>query len=109
MTRVEKPLADETALIAELSAVFPGCRARPLREWTDGPVGIAIALSGEAAFEPGEPIGPYISPGDDPAYDGWVHKGFSAWVAARGWYVEVYEPGLLWLLPRTVSCGGQRS
>ncbi|OGA63054.1 MAG: hypothetical protein A2710_26510 [Burkholderiales bacterium RIFCSPHIGHO2_01_FULL_64_960] len=94
----EKNTADEAAFIADLNATFPGCSARSLRQWSGNPAYIGAVVGGEADVIDGEPIAPYVFQ-DSAEYDGWVHGAFAAWVSLRGWYVEVYEPGTLWVVP----------
>lgn len=94
----EKNTADEAAFIADLNATFPGCNARSLRQWSGNPAYIGAVVGGEADVIEGEPIAPYVFQ-DSAEYDGWVHGAFAAWVSLRGWYVEVYEPGTLWVVP----------
>lgn len=93
-----KSINDEAALIADLNATFPGARATSLRKWSGNPEQIGTVVCGEAEIEPGYCIGPYI-PQNDEAYDSSVHRGFEAWCKARGWYVETYEFGTLWVVP----------
>ena len=93
-----KTHGDEAALIADLNATFPNARATSLRKWSGNPEQIGAVVNGEAEIEPGYAIGPYI-PEDDESYNGSVHRGFEAWCKARGWYVETYEYGTLWVVP----------
>lgn len=86
-------------MIADLNATFPGAGARSLRQWSGKECHIGAVVSGEAEIESGYPIGPYIYDAENKAYDGHIHKGFEVWCEARGWYVEVYEPGTLWVIP----------
>ena len=97
MNQNAKNPSDEIALIADINATFPRANARSLREWANDPAQLGAVISGEALIGD-EPIAPYICP-DDEAYDGWTHGAFKEWVEARGWYVEVYEPGTLWIVP----------
>lgn len=92
-----KTIEDEAALIAELNAVFPRSDARSLREWRNRSTSIGAVVCGEAKIG-GEEIGPTVV-ADHETYNGWVHKAFEAWCEDRGWYVEVYEPGTLWVVP----------
>ena len=93
-----KTLIDEAALIADLNAHFPGAKAQSLRSWSSNPTQMGAVVSGEAEIKPGYCIGPSIYL-DDEAYDGYIHRGFEAWCVARGWYVEIYEHGTLWVVP----------
>ncbi|WP_288898759.1 hypothetical protein [uncultured Delftia sp.] len=93
-----KTLIDEAALIADLNASFPGARAKSLRDWSGNSEQIGAVVCGEAEIEPGYCIGPY-NPLDDEAYNGSVHRGFEAWCEVRGWCVETYEFGTLWVVP----------
>lgn len=84
------PHMSEETLIADLLATFPGIHARPLREfgakgWTHG-----VWTGGEARMPDGLPVFSDIAYADD-TYDGGVHTGFSAWLEARGWYLERYD------------------
>ena len=90
--------ADEARLIADLAATFPGTNPRSLRQWSGRSTSFGACVCGEAVMPDGCEIGPYIFPDSD-EYDGWVHAGFEAWVEARGWYVELYEPGALHIVP----------
>lgn len=94
----KKTHADEAALIAALNATFPGARAVSLRKWSANSEQIGAVVCGEAEIEPGYCIGPYIPLGGE-AYNGSVHRGFEAWCEDRGWYVETYEYGTLWVVP----------
>ncbi|WP_338499912.1 hypothetical protein [Delftia tsuruhatensis] len=93
-----KTLIDEAALIADLNAHFPGAKAQSLSSWSSNPTQIGAVVSGEAEIEPGYCIGPSIYL-DDEAYDGYIHRGFEAWCEVRGWCVETYEFGTLWVVP----------
>ena len=95
---MNKTLSNEAVLIADLNATFHGCGATSLRQWSGNPLQIGAVVGGESGVVEGEPIAPYIYP-ESTAYDGWVHGAFSEWVRQRGWYVEVYEPGTLWVVP----------
>jgi hypothetical protein len=98
MSLNRKHEGDEAVLIADLNATFPRADAKSLRIWSGNTTNFGACICGEAEIEDGFEIGPYIAP-DDEAYDGYIHKAFAAWVEARGWYVEVYEPGTLWVVP----------
>lgn len=93
-----KTYADEAALIADLNNTFPGARAVSLGKWSSNPEQTGAVVCGEAEIEPSYSIGLYW-PIDDDAYNGSVHKGFEAWCEARGWYVETYDYGTLWVVP----------
>lgn len=97
-------MTDEQKLIADLNATFKNADARPLSSWWNKPDAVGAAVCGEAEFAPDEPIGPYI-PCTDAPYDGYLHTGFARWAESRGWHVEVYEPGVLFLVPlSSVGC-----
>lgn len=96
-----KTVEDEQGLIAELRTAFPRTDPRSLRAWSNKPANIGAVVCGEAEID-GLEIGPTINPNydiDDTPYNGWVLKAFEAWCTARGWYVEVYDPGTLWVVP----------
>lgn len=103
-----KTINDEDALIAELRQAFPRTDPVSLRRWSNQPNNIGACVCGEAEID-GLDIGPYIHPNyepEDTPYNGWVLKAFEAWCEARGWYVEVYEPGTLWVVPLPAEAGG---
>lgn len=98
MSLNRKNEADEARLISDLNATFPGVDATSLRQWSGHSDCLGAVVSGEARMPDGLEIGPYIAPEID-EYDGYIHQGFEAWLNARGWYVELYEPGTLWVVP----------
>jgi len=91
--------AAEAALLADLAATFPGANPVSLRQWSGRPDHFGAVVCGEAEIEPGYAIGPY-GPVDVEEYEGGaLHLGFVAWAERRGWHVEVYDFGTLWLTP----------
>lgn len=93
-------LPSETALIADLQSSFPGLSVRPLREFgADGfDYGVWTGVDSAARFADGSPL--FVSPcfcADE--YDGGIHTGFSAWLDARGWYIENYDGATLFIVP----------
>lgn len=90
---------DEAALIADLNATFPDARATSLRTWAGNPKQTGAVVCGEALMPDGSCVGLYAHNSEDEAYDGLTHKGFEAWCKERGWYVELYDAGVLWVVP----------
>jgi hypothetical protein len=91
--------ATEAALLSDLASTFPAANPASLREWLGQPSRYGVVVSGEAEIEPDFPIGPYRAVDDDAYEGGLIHLAFVAWAELRGWHVEVYEPGTLWLVP----------
>lgn len=95
----EKALT-EPELIADLRATYPHLMARPLREyyrdghhWKDK-AGAWIGGESDACMADGLPIFDSLNSNTDSAYDGGVHKVFTAWLEARGWYLECEDYGV---------------
>lgn len=91
-------LTDEQ-MAAELTITFRITRLISLPEW--GPKhgahgGFVVGTEGQ--MPDGEPMFTEL-PGDDDGYDGFIHKGFSAWLEARGWAYDAYDGGTFFLVP----------
>lgn len=97
---MNKDIPSESALIADLIATYPGLHVRPVREfgadyrdwtgvWTGGPGDMPDEL----------PIFNELEHGSEDEWDGHVHKGFTAWLEARGWYIECYDAGTYFIIP----------
>ena len=102
---IEK-LPSESALIEEMKATYPGLHIRPVREfgkdyahwigvWTGGPGDMPDGLP---IFDSLRHHGDSDNPSDG-AYDGGVHDGFSAWLEARGWYLENHDGATFLIIP----------
>jgi hypothetical protein len=95
---MERTGASEAALIADLVATFPGIHARPLREFGAAGFDQGVWTGGEALMPDGLPIFSPLMQGED-THDGGVHTGFTAWLEARGWYLENYDGGTYMIVP----------
>ncbi|WP_313457948.1 hypothetical protein [Achromobacter sp.] len=89
------------AMRADLAATFPGLWMRPLRDfsgqWKDAE-GIWMGAD-ETAMPDGQPILWTLECADPDNYDGHVHRAFVAWLKARGWAYELYDPATLFVVP----------
>ena len=90
---MHKNFPSESALIADLKSAFPGLHIRPLREFGASGFdhGVWTGMDGAAQFSDGTPLFLTV-PSEEDGYDGGIHTGFSAWLDARGWYIENYAP-----------------
>jgi hypothetical protein len=93
--------ADEAKLISDLRATFPGLRVAPIAGQFDSYSKIGARARGEADMPDGLLIFTTLT-NDADEYDGYVHEGFRAWLESRGWYYEVYDLGILDILPAPV-------
>ena len=103
---MNKEFPSESALIADLKTTFPGLHVRPVREFgKDYRDWIGVWTGGHGDMSDGLPIFNhlrYYGDSDDPAdgsYDGGVHDGFTAWIKARGWYIENYDGETMFIIP----------
>lgn len=78
----------EDALIADMKATFPGLMARHGIEFSSKYPG-TVWTGGEGDMPDGLPIFAHWSDAEE--YDGGVHRGFTAWLENRGWYLENYD------------------
>ena len=89
----------EESLIADLRATYPGLHVRPLREYGGTWKGSVGGWTGGPGDMPdGLPIFNDLAYGED-GYDGGVHEGFTAWLEARGWYMECEDAGTYVVIP----------
>ena len=96
-----KTKADEAQLISELLTTFPGLHVRPAAEWSPM-YGCGVWIGGDTVVMPdGLPIFTDLT-GQADEYDGFLHTGFEAWVALRGWYIESVDPFTHIVLPDPV-------
>lgn len=98
---MENLVLTEAELIAELIAAYSHLRVRPLRDYyPDGhymkdTLGAWIGGESDACVPNGLPIfDPLNCGGAEFGYDGGVHKDFTAWLEARGWYLECEDYGV---------------
>ena len=86
-------------MLIELRRLCPGIWARPLREFNpQHDEGIWTGMDGQHAVPDGLPMFCSFANGCD-GYNGPVHTGFEAWLAARGWWAENYDGATFFLLP----------
>lgn len=88
---------DEAALIAGLTATFPGIGARPARECGVPYFQHGAWLTGEANMPDGLEILSTITCSDPGVYDGNVHLGFIDWLEQRGWLIEEYDASMFFV------------
>ncbi len=88
-------------MLTELQRLCPGMWASPLREFDAVyRAGIWTGQDTPNVMPDGEPMFSDLANGCD-GYNGPIHTGFEAWLAARGWWVENYDAGTYFLLPET--------
>lgn len=91
-------MINETQLLAEMKATFPGIHARPLKEFGATGFTYGVWTGGEALMPDDWPIFTTLH-ANEPEYDGGVHRAFTAWLESRGWYLECYDYGTYMALP----------
>lgn len=91
-------LPNESALIADLKATFPGLPVRPISEYglPEFTHGVWTGSGTNANFTDGLPL--FID-WQDWFYDGGVHEGFTAWLESRGWYIENHDGETMFIIP----------
>ena len=97
---MHKNFPSESALIADLKSAFPGLHIRPLREFgaSGFDCGVWTGMDSAVLFSDGKPM--FLpAPVSVDGYDGGIHDGFTAWLDARGWYVENYDGETLFIVP----------
>lgn len=101
---MHKNSPSESALIADLKSAFPGLHIRPLREFGASGFdhGVCTGMDGAAQFSDGTPLFLTV-PSEEDGYDGGIHTGFSAWLDARGWYIENYDGETLFIVPTALA------
>lgn len=92
------PMLFEPELLADLLATYPGIHARPLREFGAAGWEHGVWTGGDALMPDGLPIFSTLMQGEE-THDGGVHTGFTAWLEARGWYLECYDGGTYFIVP----------
>ncbi len=91
----------ESELMVDIAATFPHMWMRPMREYgatSPGYDGIGVQI-GEGVLADGEEIVSTLACNDPDVYDGHVHLAFIEWVKSRGWRVEEYDPGVVFVMP----------
>ena len=86
-------------MLIDLRRLCPGIWARTLHEFS--PIdteGIWTGIDGAHVMPDDLPMFCSFANGCD-GYNGPVHTGFEAWLAARGWWVENYDGATFFLLP----------
>ena len=92
-------MIDETKLLGELKAAFPGLHVRPLKDLGVPAFTHGAWVGGDAVMPDDLPIFSTLVCEDSPEYDGRVHTAFSAWLEARGWYLECWDHGVYMAIP----------
>lgn len=93
-------LPNEAELINDLKVLCPELHVRPVSEFgKDYKDWIGVWTGGEGNMPDGLQIFNDLIHTTDEGYNGGVHDGFIAWLESRGWYIENYDGGTMFIIP----------